>query len=62
MKITADLDKCQGYANCAAEAPDVYDLDGPYVKILQPVPGPEFQDAARSGARRCPVRALAVED
>jgi ferredoxin len=62
MKIIADLDKCQGYANCAAEAPDVYDLDGPYVKILQSVPAPELRDAARSGARRCPVRALTIED
>jgi ferredoxin len=62
MKITADLTKCLGYANCSAEAPEVYDLEGAYVKILQPEPGPELQDAARFGARQCPVRALTIKD
>ena len=62
MKITADLSKCLAYANCAAAAPEVYDLEGSKVTILEPEPRPELQGAARFGARQCPVRALTVED
>jgi ferredoxin len=62
MKITADRSKCQGYANCLAEAPEVFDLDGSTVRILQPEPGPELQAAARSGVRQCPVRALKIDE
>ena len=27
MKIVVDCDRCQGHAMCAAQAPDVYELD-----------------------------------
>lgn len=62
MKITADLGKCQSYANCVATAPEVYDLDGAVVRVLQPDPPKELEDAARSGARQCPVKALTIEE
>jgi ferredoxin len=60
MRIEAALDKCQAYANCVAVAPEVYDLDGSLVKILQPEPSDELKDGARKGARRCPVKALTI--
>jgi ferredoxin len=62
MKIHADVGKCLAYANCVATAPDVYDLDGSVVTVLQPHPAPELQAAARSGARQCPVKALTIEE
>lgn len=60
MRIEATLDRCQAYANCVAVAPEVYDLEGSLVKILQPAPSDELKDAARKGARRCPVKALTI--
>jgi ferredoxin len=62
MEITADLGKCLAYANCVVAAPDVYDLDGSVVKVLEPHPGPEHHEAARSGARRCPVKAITINE
>jgi ferredoxin len=62
MHIKADLGKCLAYANCVAAAPDVYDLDGSFVKVLEPNPSPELQAAARRGARQCPVKALTIEE
>ncbi len=62
MKITADLGKCLGYANCVAAAPDIYDLEGPVVTVLQPHPPADRENAARSGVRQCPAKALTVEE
>ena len=62
MRITADLGKCLAYANCVAAAPDIYDLTGTVVTVLEPNPPADRQDAARSGARQCPAKALTVED
>lgn len=62
MKITADLGKCLAYANCVAAAPDIYDLDGSVVTILQPHPSPDRENAARTGVRQCPSKALSVEE
>lgn len=50
------------YGNCAAVAPNVYDLDGAVVKVLLPEPPAELQVDARAGARECPSRALTIEE
>jgi ferredoxin len=60
MKIKAEHSRCLAYANCVAAAPEVYDLEGPVVNVLLPEPPPELIDAARRGARRCPVKALTI--
>ena len=59
--ISADLDKCQGYANCMVNAPDVFDLDDDgKVDILRPTPDIEEMDAVREAVSSCPVRALSL--
>ena len=62
MKIHADISKCLAYANCVAAAPQVYDFDGSVVKVIEPEPGPELHEAARSGARQCPVKAITIDE
>lgn len=63
MKILADRGKCQGYGNCAAAAPRVFDLDddGRVELLVDDIPS-ELQEGAAAGVRRCPVRALAIEE
>jgi 3-phenylpropionate/trans-cinnamate dioxygenase ferredoxin reductase subunit len=61
--VKADLELCQGYANCAIAADDVFDLsDDGVVTLLKA----EVADADRArvteAARSCPVSALAVAD
>lgn len=60
--VKADLDLCQGYANCVVAADDVFDLDddGLVVVLRKEVSGSEM-DRTSDAARSCPVAALRVE-
>jgi ferredoxin len=64
MRVTADLDLCQGHAMCSLEAPDVfeYDKDTDKVRILDERPDESRRDAVRNAVKYCPTRALTLED
>ena len=64
MRITANLETCQGYANCVIEAPDVFDIDDSSAKVvvLQATPTPDLVDDVRRAAAACPVKALTIEE
>jgi len=64
VKIIADLETCQGYANCVVEAPDVFDIDESTGKVvvLEASPQPGMEADARRAVAACPVKALSVED
>ena len=63
MRVTVDLTKCNAYANCLMEAPEVFDLDGEtgLVTVLQEQPPDELRARVEAAARVCPVQAIAVE-
>ena len=63
MKIEVDLVKCQGYANCVVEAPDLFDIDetGKAVILVEEVPESAYDDARRAAAD-CPVAAIRTID
>lgn len=61
--VRADVEVCQGYANCVMTAPQVYDIDddGTVVLLKEEVSDEELvkvQEAVNS----CPVSALSIED
>ena len=63
MKINADLDKCEGFANCVMSAPDHFDLnDESLVVVLQQ----DVDDADRAdveeAVRSCPAGAIWLTD
>ncbi|MFI5613618.1 ferredoxin [Amycolatopsis sp. NPDC051903] len=60
-EISTDQTRCQGYGNCAAAAPEVFDLgDTGVVEVLKQNPdGPELE-RAREAATLCPVQAITV--
>ena len=64
MKIIADIEACQGYANCVIEAPDVFDIDESSAKVivLNATPTPDLVDDVRRAAASCPVKALTIEE
>jgi ferredoxin len=64
MRVTVDLDLCQGHAMCTLEAPDVfaYDKDADKVVILDEQPDESRRAAVRSAVKYCPTRALSLED
>lgn len=61
--VKADLEACQGYANCVVGAEDVFDIDDDGVVVVLKS---EIDEADRSrveeAARSCPVNALKVLD
>lgn len=64
MKIELDLVKCQGYANCVVEAPEIFDIDddnGKAIILLDEVPEADHEDARRAIAS-CPVAAIRAAD
>jgi ferredoxin len=63
MKVTADHDRCQGHAQCFANAPGLYLLDDDgYIAMDSQEVTPGDEDAARRGAAACPERAISVID
>ena len=55
MRLVVDLNRCQGYAQCAFLAPDVFTMHGDEALLYDPEPD---DDAARAGrcGRRPPAR------
>ncbi|MFC9429725.1 ferredoxin [Streptomyces sp. NPDC056987] len=68
MQIVVDLNRCQGYAQCAFLAPEVFELHGeealmftPVVPDGRPEQGHEHpHERVRRAAAACPVQAILV--
>lgn len=61
--VKADLDACQGYANCVVGAEDYFDIDDEGVVVLLRTEVPENERGrVEEAARSCPVSALVVDD
>ncbi|MEU4111953.1 ferredoxin [Streptomyces sp. NPDC048208] len=61
MRIVVDLNKCQGYAQCAFLAPDVFTMHGEEALLYDPRAADEHRDAVARAAAACPVQAITVE-
>ncbi|MEV7872258.1 ferredoxin [Streptomyces sp. NPDC088124] len=62
MQIVVDLNRCQGYAQCAFLAPEVFELHGEEALMFTPaVPdGRPAHERVRRAAAACPVQAILV--
>lgn len=61
--VKADLDVCQGYANCVMDASDYFDLDDDGVVIVLRSDVPDSERArVEAAVNSCPVSALRMED
>lgn len=63
MRVSVDLNVCQGHGVCHMSAPDVFELDdedGHAIVLLDPVPA-EYEDQAQLAADSCPERAITVQ-
>jgi ferredoxin len=61
MKVRIDTSKCTGHAQCAANGPDLFDLDedGYALALDGDVPA-HLEGQARAGADACPERAIEI--
>ena len=61
MRILVDLTKCQGYAQCAFLAPDVFTIQGDEALTYDPHPDLAQLTRIRRAAAACPVQAIRFE-
>lgn len=64
FKMVFDGDKCQGYANCIIEAPEIWDFDedANTAVLVREQPDEALRAKAEASARGCPAHAITVED
>ena len=63
-QVVFEPGKCQGYANCLIEAPEIWDFsDSENTAVLKLItPDETLRAKAESSARCCPAQAIRVED
>ncbi|MCW2494497.1 ferredoxin [Jatrophihabitans sp.] len=62
MKVTVDWSRCDGNGVCAAEAPEVFELDdADELTLLTAEPGEELRAKVGAAVAACPKRALGIE-
>jgi ferredoxin len=60
MKIEIDRKLCNGYGNCIAAAPDIFDLDDLNIAVLLRDTDESDRAEAVEAVADCPVRALKI--
>ncbi|MEW2286893.1 ferredoxin [Streptomyces sp. NPDC047841] len=61
MRIVVDLNKCQGYAQCAFLAPDVFAMHGEEALIYDPRADEEQRERVARAVAACPVQAITAD-
>ncbi|MDQ0963429.1 ferredoxin [Streptomyces sp. B4I13] len=64
VQVIFEPAKCQGYANCLIEAPEIWDFDEDDNKAVLRLsdPGDALRAKAEASARCCPAQAIRVEE
>ncbi|TQK50092.1 ferredoxin [Streptomyces sp. SLBN-118] len=61
MRLVVDLNRCQGYAQCAFLAHDVFTMHGDEALLYNPQADAGQREQLRRAAAACPVQAILVE-
>ncbi|MCQ4044076.1 ferredoxin [Streptantibioticus rubrisoli] len=61
MRLVVDLNRCQGYAQCAFLAPEVFTMHGDEALMYDPQADDRQRENVRRAADACPVKAITVE-
>jgi len=63
MRVSVDLDLCQGHGVCESEAPTVFQLaKNATVTILVESPAEQLRAEVETAVRYCPTSALRIDD
>ncbi|MFI2345667.1 ferredoxin [Streptomyces sp. NPDC019443] len=62
MRLVVDLNRCQGYAQCAFLAPDVFAMHGDEALLYNPHADDAQREHVARAAASCPVQAILVDD
>ncbi|MEU8824571.1 ferredoxin [Streptomyces sp. NPDC048636] len=61
MRIVVDLNRCQGYAQCAFLAPDVFTMHGDEALLYNPYADDTQRENVARAVAACPVQAILAE-
>lgn len=61
MRLVVDLNKCQGYAQCAFLAPDVFTMHGEESLVYSPWADSEQRAKVARAVAACPVQAITAD-
>jgi ferredoxin len=61
MRLVVDLNKCQGYAQCAFLAPDIFAMHGEESLIYNPLAREEQREQLARAVAACPVQAITAD-
>lgn len=61
MRLVVDLNKCQGYAQCAFLAPDVFALHGDESLLYDPRAEESQREKLARAVAACPVQAITAD-
>ncbi|AVH57545.1 MULTISPECIES: ferredoxin [Streptomyces] len=61
MRLVVDLNRCQGFAQCAFLAPDVFALHGEEALLFASRFDEALRDEVEQAAAACPVQAILVD-
>ncbi|MDT0466196.1 ferredoxin [Streptomyces gibsoniae] len=61
MRLVVDLNRCQGYAQCAFLAPEVFTMHGEESLVYNPRAEEEHRDKVARAVAACPVQAITAE-
>nr|WTB35484.1 FAD-dependent oxidoreductase [Streptomyces sp. NBC_00830] len=61
MKVVVDLTRCQGYAQCAFAAPDVFAIQGDEALLYDTDPDDAQREKVVRAAAACPVQAIFLD-
>ncbi|MEU7553750.1 ferredoxin [Streptomyces sp. NPDC044571] len=62
MRLVVDLNRCQGYAQCAFLAPDVFAMHGDEGLLYDPQAEAAQRERVAQAAAACPVQAIMVDE
>ncbi|EYT79505.1 ferredoxin [Streptomyces andamanensis] len=61
MRLVVDLNRCQGYAQCAFLAPDVFTMHGEESLVYSPWADDEQREKVARAVAACPVQAITAD-
>ncbi|MFP1624234.1 ferredoxin [Streptomyces sp. 5K101] len=61
VRLVVDLNHCQGYAQCAFLAPDVFTMHGEEGLLYTPDADETHREKLAQAAAACPVQAILVD-
>ena len=61
MRLVVDLNRCQGYAQCAFLAPDLFAMHGEESLVYSPRAEEEQRERLARAVAACPVQAITAD-